>query len=277
MKDSFAEKLLLFIAFSAILSLFLITFFIFQQGVPLIFKVGLKNFFSFQWAPTRGQFGILSMIMGSLMVTVGALCIGIPLGLSCAIFLAEFSSKPVQNILKPVIELLAGIPSVVYGFIGIVVLIPLIRNLFGGSGFSVLGAGLILGVMILPTIVSISYDSIKCVPTAYRDGSFALGATRWQTILMVVLPSARSGIIAGIILGMGRAIGETMAVIMISGNALRVPHSLLDSVRTITSTIALELSYSTGDHRSALFACGSILFVIIIALNIVAIRITKRD
>lgn len=277
MKDKFAERLLLFIAFSAILSLLLITFFIFRQGVPLIFKVGLKNFFSFQWAPTRGQFGILSMIIGSLMATLGALCVGIPLGLSCAIFLAEFSSKPVQNILKPVIELLAGIPSVVYGFIGIVVLVPMIRNLFGGSGFSVLGAGIILGIMILPTIVSISYDSIKSVPAAYRDGSFALGATRWQTILMVVLPSARSGIIAGIILGMGRAIGETMAVIMIAGNALRVPHSILDSVRTITSTIALELSYSTGDHRAALFACGSILFIIIVILNIIAIRITRRD
>jgi len=277
MKDKFAERLLLFIAFSAILSLLLITFFIFQQGIPLIFKVGLKNFLSFHWAPTQGQFGILSMVMGSLMVTLGALCVGIPLGLSCAIFLAEFSSKPVQSILKPVIELLAGIPSVVYGFIGIVVLVPLIRNLFGGSGFSVLGAGIILGIMILPTIVSISYDSIKSVPAAYRDGSFALGATRWQTILMVVLPSARSGIIAGIILGMGRAIGETMAVIMISGNALRVPHSLLDSVRTITSTIALELSYSTGDHRAALFACGSVLFIIIVILNFIAIRITRRD
>jgi phosphate ABC transporter permease protein PstC len=277
MKDKFAERLLLFIAFSAILSLLLITFFIFQQGVPLIFKVGLKNFLSFHWAPTRGHFGIMSMILGSLMVTVGALFVGIPLGLSCAIFLAEFSSKQIQSILKPVIELLAGIPSVVFGFIGIVVLVPLIRNLFGGSGFSVLGAGIILGIMILPTIVSISYDSIKSVPAAYRDGSFALGANRWQTILMVVLPSARSGIIAGIILGMGRAIGETMAVIMISGNALRVPHSILDSVRTITSTIALELSYSTGDHRAALFACGSVLFIIIVVLNIIAIRITRRD
>jgi len=277
MKDKFAERLLLFIALSAILSLLLITFFIFQQGIPLIFKVGLKNFLSFHWAPTRGHFGILSMIMGSLMVTVGALCVGIPLGLSCAIFLAEFSSKQVQGILKPVIELLAGIPSVVFGFIGIVVLVPLIRNLFGGSGFSVLGSSIILGIMILPTIVSISFDSIKSVPTAYRDGSFALGANRWQTILMVVLPSARSGIIAGIILGMGRAIGETMAVIMIAGNALRVPQSILDSVRTITSTIALELSYSTGDHRAALFACGSVLFIIIVVLNIIAIRITRRD
>jgi len=277
MKDKIAQRILVIIAFSAILSLFLISFFIFQQGVPLIFRVGLKNFFSTHWAPTQGHFGILSMIVGSLMVTVGALLVGIPLGLSCAIFLAEFSSKPVQNTLKPIIELLAGIPSVVYGFIGVVVLVPIIRDIFGGSGFSVLGASIILGIMLLPTVVSISYDSIKAVPSTYQDGSLALGATRWQTILMVVLPSARSGIIAGIILGMGRAIGETMAVIMISGNALRIPHSIFDSVRTITSTIALELSYSTGDHRAALFACGSFLFVIVIILNIIAIRITKRS
>ncbi|HEX7321273.1 MAG TPA: phosphate ABC transporter permease subunit PstC [bacterium] len=276
MKDRIAQRILVVIAFSAVLSLFLISFFIFQQGVPLVFKVGLGNFFSTHWAPTQGQFGILSMIIGSLIVTAGALVVGIPLGLSCAIFLAEFSSKPVQNILKPIIELLAGIPSVVYGFIGVVVLVPVIRTLFGGSGFSVLGASLVLGIMILPTIVSISFDSIKAVPSTYRDGSLALGATRWQTILMVVLPASRSGIIAGIILGMGRAIGETMAVIMIAGNALRIPHSIIDSVRTITSTIALELSYSTGDHRAALFACGSVLFLIIIILNIVAIRITKR-
>ncbi len=277
MKDQLASRLFLFIAFSAIIALALITFFIFQQGLPLIFKVGLKNFLSLHWAPSRGQFGILSMVAGSLMITIGALFIGIPLGLSCAIFLAEFSPGRVQSILKPVIELLAGIPSVVFGFIGIVVLVPAIRHIFGGSGFSVLGASIILGIMILPTIVSISYDAIKAVPNSYRDGSLALGATRWQTIQMVIIPAARSGIIAGIILGMGRAIGETMAVIMISGNALRIPHSPLDSVRTITSTIALELSYSTGDHRAALFACGSVLFIIIVTLNIIAIRITKRE
>lgn len=276
MKEIITRRVLAIIALSSILGLFLISFFIFQQGVPLIFKAGAKNFFSAHWAPTQGHFGILSMIVGSVIVTMGALLVGIPLGLSCAIFLAEFSDRRVQAVLKPVIELLAGIPSVVYGFIGVVILIPLIRDVFGGSGFSVLGASMVLGIMILPTIVSISYDAIKAVPSAYRDGSLALGATRWQTILMVVLPSARSGIIAGIILGMGRAVGETMAVIMIAGNALRIPHSLLDSVRTITATIALELGYSTGDHRAALFACGSILFLIVILLNAVAIRITRR-
>jgi phosphate ABC transporter permease protein PstC len=217
------------------------------------------------------------MIIGSLFVTLGALIVGVPLGLACAVFLAEFSPPTIQKVLKPIIELLAGIPSVVYGFIGIVILVPLVRNLFGGSGFSVLTSALVLGIMILPTIVSISYDSLVAVPQTYREGSYALGATKWQTVLMVLFPSARSGIIAAIILGMGRAIGETMAVIMIAGNALKIPHSILDPVRTITSTIALELGYSSGDHRLALFACGSILFIIIIILNIIAIRIGNRE
>jgi phosphate ABC transporter permease protein PstC len=276
MKDNIAEKILLFIAFSAIASLLLITFFIFQQGVPLIFKIGLGNFFSTNWSPTRGHFGILSMIVGSLMVTTGALIIGIPFGLACAIYLAEFSSGVVQKTLKPIIELLAGIPSVVYGFIGIVILVPFIRESFGGPGFSVLASSIILGIMILPTIVSISYDSLLAVPDTYREGSYALGATKWQTVVKLLMPAARSGIVAGIILGMGRAIGETMAVIMIAGNALKIPHSILDSVRTLTSTIALELGYAAGDHRAALFACGSFLFIIIIILNIIAIRITGR-
>ena len=276
MKDKIAERLLLLIALSAILSLLLITFFIFQQGIPLIFKVGLGNFFSLRWAPTKGSLGILSMIIGSLMVTLGALAVGIPFGLAGAIFLAEFSSKTIQKILKPIIELLAGIPSVVYGFIGIVILVPFIRETFGGPGFSVLAASIILGIMILPTIVSISYDALRTVPNTFREGSYAVGATKWQTVVMVLLPAARSGIMAGIILGMGRAIGETMAVIMIAGNALKVPGSILDSVRTLTSTIALELGYAAGDHRAALFACGSILFLVIVILNVVAIRITSR-
>ncbi len=276
MKDKIAEKLLLFIAFSALLSLLLITFFIFEQGVPLIFRVGLKNFFSIHWAPTKGEFGILSMIIGSLMVTAGALIVGLPFGLACAIFLAEFSSKLIQKTLKPIIELLAGIPSVVYGFIGIIILVPFIREHFGGPGFSVLAASIILGIMILPTIVSISYDALSAVPPTYREGSLALGATKWQTMKMVLMPAARSGIVAGIILGMGRAIGETMAVIMIAGNALKIPHSILDSVRTLTSTIALELGYATGDHRAALFACGAFLFLIIVILNTIAVKITGR-
>ncbi|MEO0185480.1 MAG: phosphate ABC transporter permease subunit PstC [candidate division WOR-3 bacterium] len=277
MKERISEKVLLIISFSAIASLLLITIFIFAQGIPLIFKAGLKNFFSSHWAPTKNHFGILSMIVGSISVTFGALVIGVPLSLACSIFLAEFAPRSVQKTLKPIIELLAGIPSVVYGFIGIVILVPLVRGTLGGSGFSVLTASIVLGIMILPTIVSISYDSLVAVPQTYREGSYALGATKWQTVLMVLFPAARSGIIAAIILGMGRAIGETMAVIMIAGNALKIPVSVLDPVRTITSTIALELGYSTGDHRAALFACGSILFIIIVLLNIIATKIARRE
>ncbi len=276
MKDKIAEKILLLIACSAILLLLLITFFIFQQGLPLVLRIGFGNFFSAHWAPTRGFFGIFSMIIGSLMVTFGALVFGVPFGLACAVFLAEFSSSAIQKTLKPVIELLAGIPSVVYGFIGIVVLVPFIRESFGGPGFSVLSASIVLGIMIMPTIVSISYDSLIAVPKTYREGSYALGATKWQTVVMLLFPAARSGIVAGIILGMGRAIGETMAVIMIAGNALKIPGSIFDSVRTLTATIALELGYAAGDHRAALFACGSFLFLIIIILNVIAIRITGR-
>jgi phosphate ABC transporter permease protein PstC len=198
------------------------------------------------------------------------LVIGVPFGLACAIFLTEFSSKRLRRIIKPIIELLAGIPSVVYGFMGVVILIPFIRETLGGPGLSVLAASIILGIMILPTIISISIDSLQAVPPAYREGSIALGATRWQTTRMVLIPAARSGIIASIILGMGRAIGETMAVIMIAGNAIDIPHSILDPVRTLTSNIALEMGYASGEHRQALFATGVILFIIIMVLNTIA-------
>ncbi len=276
MKEKIIEKILLAIAFSAISVLALITFFIFREGVPLLWKVGLANFFGLKWAPTRGLFGILPMIIGSLWVTVGALIIGVPLGLACAVLLAEFAPKRAVVILKPTIELLAGIPSVVYGFIGVMVLLPLIRNYLGGPGFSVLACAIILAVMILPTIISISLDSIQAVPNSFREGSFALGATRWQTTTMVTIPAARSGIVTGIILGMGRAIGETMAVIMVAGNALRIAKTPLDPVRTLTSNIALELGYAAGDHRQALFATGVVLFIIIMILNSITVSLTRR-
>lgn len=259
------------IAFSAVSILAVITFFIFIEGTPIIIKYGVKNFLlGMDWYPSEKSFGILPMIVGSIEVTVGALIIGVPFGLACAVFLTEFSSKHTRQILKPVIELLAGIPSVVYGFIGVVILVPFIRNNFGGPGLSVLAASIILGIMILPTIISISIDSLLAVPRTYREGSIALGATQWQTTRMVMFPAARSGIIASIILGMGRAIGETMAVIMIAGNAINIPHSILDPVRTLTSNIALEIGYASGEHRQALFATGVVLFIIIMILNTVA-------
>jgi len=269
--DRLVRLALLVVAFSAVSILVVITVFIVSQGTPIMFRYGLKSFLTgTEWYPSEKLFGLWPMIVGSLYVTLGAMVIGVPFGLSCAIVLTEFSSKRVRTVIKPVIELLAGIPSVVYGFIGVVILVPFIRETFGGPGLSVLAASIILGIMILPTIISISVDSLQAIPPAYREGSIALGATKWQTVKMVLLPAARSGIIASIILGLGRAIGETMAVIMIAGNAAKVPGSLLDPVRTLTSNIALEMGYASGEHRQALFATGVILFIIIMVLNTAA-------
>ncbi|MCI4444675.1 MAG: phosphate ABC transporter permease subunit PstC [Candidatus Aminicenantes bacterium] len=269
---------LLMIALSAISVLVVITVFIFEQGIPIMFKYGLKNFLLGQdWYPSEKSFGLFPMIIGSLMVTFGALIIGVPLGLASAILLTEFSHRQFSRILKPVIELLAGIPSVVYGFIGLMFLVPFIREKFGGPGLSVLAASIILGIMILPTVISIAIDSIRAVPNSYREGSIALGATKWQTVRMVILPAARSGIVAGVILGMGRAIGETMAVIMVAGNAAEIPSSILQPVRTLTSNIALEMGYAAGEHREALFATGVILFVIIMILNTIANLASTRQ
>ncbi len=276
-RGKFVERVLFLLALSSISSLILITVFIFMEGLPLILQTGLKDFIlSSHWAPTKGHFGIGAMIISSLLVTLGALVIGVPLGLACAIVLAEFSHERVKSILKPTLELLAGIPSVVYGFLGVIWLVPLIRNYLGGPGLSLLAASLILGIMILPTVISISIDALSAVPNLYRDGSIALGATQWQTVRRVVLPAASSGIITAIILGMGRAVGETMAVIMVAGNALQLPTSILDPVRTLTSNIALELGYASGRHREALFATGIVLFVIIMILNLSATLVTRR-
>lgn len=269
---------LLVVAFSAISVLAVITIFIFEQGTPIMFKYGFKNFLLGQdWYPSEKSFGLFPMIVGSLMVTLGALIIGVPLGLASAIFLTEFSNRRLARILKPFIELLAGIPSVVYGFIGLMFLIPFIRENLGGPGLSVLASSIILGVMILPTVTSIAIDSIRAVPDSFREGSIALGATKWQTVKMVILPAARSGIVAGVVLGMGRAIGETMAVIMVAGNAAAIPDSILAPVRTLTSNIALEMAYASGEHRQALFATGVILFVIIMILNTIANLTSARQ
>ena len=276
-KDKCISLILLAVAMSAIAGLAVIAAFIFREGLPIMFKVGVREFlFSSAWYPGEGRFGIFPMIIGSLAVTVGAMLIGGILGLGCAIVLTQFCPRRLADFLKPSIELLAGIPSVVYGFIGVVILVPLIAEYLGGPGLSVLAASVVLGVMVLPTVTSISIDAIQAVPRAYREGSIALGATQWQTTHMVILKAAWSGIIAAIILGMGRAVGETMAVIMVAGNTLDLPHSILDPVRTLTSNIALEMGYAAGDHRKALFATGVTLFVIIMALNILALMVSRR-
>ena len=262
------QRILEAVAFSALCGLLLIALFIFKEGLPFILKIGLRDFlFSSTWDPQAGRFGIYPMVVASIWITMGAMIVGAPLGIAGAIFLTEFVPKRVMSVVKPTIELLAGIPSVVYGFIGVMVLAPIIRNHLGGPGLSVLAGSVILGVMVLPTIMSISTDVIAAVPQSYREGSLALGATRWQTVHMVVLKAARPGILASVILGMGRAVGETMAVIMVAGNAVKLPHSVLDSVRTLTANIALEMGYATGMHRQALFATGIVLFVFIVILN----------
>jgi phosphate ABC transporter permease protein PstC len=276
-REWLVSKALFLSAFSAICGLALIALFIVHEGLPIIVSQGVDGFvLSTRWQPMDGRFGILAMIVGSVAVTFGALIVAVPLGLGSAVALAEFCPKGPAMALKAMIELLAGIPSVVYGFIGLVVLVPLIREHLGGPGLSVLASSVVLGIMVLPNIVSISIDAMLAVPQSYREGSTALGATKWQTTHRVVLRAARSGIVAAVILGMGRAVGETMAVLMVAGNAVHVPNSITDSVRTLTSNIALEMGYAAGDHRRALFATGIVLFVMIMILNIVATWASRR-
>jgi phosphate ABC transporter permease protein PstC len=277
-KEWLIEKALLLIALSAVTALALIAVFVFLEGVPIMVREGLGAFlFGHRWAPTKGSFGVFPMIVGSLWVTIGALVIAGPLGIACAVFLVEIAPRRIADLVRPAIQLLAGIPSVVYGFVGIVVLVPLIREHLGGPGLSVLAAAVILGVMVLPTVISISQDALEAVPRAYKEGALALGCTHWQTIMRVILPAARTGITAAVVLGLGRAIGETMAVIMVVGNAVKVPGGLLDPARTLTSNIALEMAYASGEHREALFATGVVLFVFIMVLNTAAnLRLGRR-
>ncbi len=264
------EKMLWLSAALSVLSIVVIIGFVCVKGIPLIAKVGLGDFlFSTRWDPTNGYFGIGAMIVGSITVTAGALLWGVPLGLALSIFLAEIAPRRIAGFMSEAVNLLAGIPSVVYGFVGLVVLVPFIREHIGGWGFSILAGSLVLGIMILPTVVGIARDAILAVPKEYREGSLALGATHWQTITQIVLPAARSGIVAAVVLGMGRAVGETMAVVMVTGNVARIPSSLLDPVRTMTSNVVLEMGYAHGDHQLALFATAAVLFVFILALNLV--------
>lgn len=264
------EKLLMVSAAISIIAIILITIFIFAKGIPLLFKTGLGDFiFNLDWSPTRGSFGIGTMLIGSIAVTLASLTWAVPLGIAAAVFMAEVAPPSVGRTLGRLVELLAGIPSVVYGFFGLIVIVPIIRNNFGGNGMSVLAGAIVLGIMILPTIVNISRDSILAVPGEYKENSLALGATHYQSIWRIIIPAARSGIITAVVLGMGRAIGETMAVVMVTGNSTIIPDSLVSPVRTMTSNIVLEMGYASGDHQSALFATGAVLFILIVILNLI--------
>lgn len=268
-KELIAKILFMIAAAISVAAVVVICVFIFGNGVPAIAEIGVFDFlFGTTWRPSNEIFGIGTMIVGSLYVMAGALVIGVPLGILCAIFLANFGSNRVAKVAKAGVQLLAGIPSVVYGFFGLVVLVPFIRANLGGTGQSVLCASIVLGIMILPTIITLSESALKAVPQTYYEGALALGADHERSVMRVVLPAAVSGIMASIILAIGRAIGETMAVIMVAGNQARMPSSILKGVRTLTSNIVIEMGYAADLHREVLIATGVVLFVFILLINI---------
>ena len=275
-KEKFMHGVFLFCACVSILAVLLICVFLFANGIPAMKEIGLFDFLmGRQWKPNNNIYGILPMILGSIYVTAGAILLGVPIGILVAVFMTRFCPKWLYKILKPAVDLLAGIPSVVYGFFGLMVIVPLIRDLFGGSGTSMLAASIVLGIMILPTIISVSESAIRAVPESYYEGSLALGASHERSVFRVVLPAAASGVMAGAILGVGRAIGETMAVIMVAGNQAALPRGLFSGVRTMTANIVLEMGYAADLHREALIATAVVLFVFILIIN-VSFSVLKR-
>ncbi|MCD8048869.1 MAG: phosphate ABC transporter permease subunit PstC [Clostridia bacterium] len=267
-KETVMKYVFLVAACISVVAVALICIFMFANGFPAMAEYGVFKFLSgTEWRPGNGIYGIFPMIIGSIYVTAGAMVIGVPIGLLCAIFMARFCPDKLHGVIKPAIDLLAGIPSIVYGFFGLVVLVPLMQN-FGGSGKSVLTASILLGIMILPTIISVSEASIRAVPETYYEGALGLGATHERSVFFAVVPAAKSGIMSGIVLGMGRAIGETMAVILVAGNQPVVPDSLLAGVRTLTANVVLEMGYASGTHREMLIATAVVLFVFILLINL---------
>ena len=275
-KEKFMHGVFLFCACVSILAVLLICVFLFANGIPAMKEIGLFDFLmGRQWKPNNNIYGILPLILGSIYVTAGAILLGVPIGILVAVFMTRFCPKWLYKILKPAVDLLAGIPSVVYGFFGLMVIVPLIRDLFGGSGTSMLAASIVLGIMILPTIISVSESAIRAVPESYYEGSLALGASHERSVFRVVLPAAASGVMAGVILGVGRAIGETVAVIMVAGNQAALPRGLFSGVRTMTANIVLEMGYAADLHREALIATAVVLFVFILIIN-VSFSVLKR-
>lgn len=276
-KETAMKTICFLAACASIVAVVFICVFLFANGVPAIKEIGFSKFiFGMAWKPSNQQFGIFPMIVGSLYITAGAVIFGVPIGIFTAVFLAKYCNKMLYRFMKPATDLLAGIPSVIYGFFGVVVLVPLIRNLFGGDGSSILTASILLGIMILPSIISVSESVIRAVPDSYYEGALALGATKERGIFTVVLPAAKSGIFASIILGIGRAVGETMAVIMVAGNQARIPDSIFKGVRTLTTNIVMEMGYATDLHREALIATGVVLFVFILIINLVFAFLKRR-
>ena len=266
----------------SILAVALICIFLFANGVPAMAKIGFGKFLLGRtWQAGNGLFGIFPMIIGSIYVTAGAIIVGVPIGILAAVFLARFCPKPLYRIMKPGVELLAGITSVVYGFFGLMIIVPWVRDTFrpyyGGNGLSLFSAALLLGIMILPTIISISESAIRSVPDKYYQGALALGATHERSVFRTVVPAAKSGIMAGIVLGIGRAFGETMAVIMIAGNQAWIPDNMFQGIRTLTANIVMEMGYAQDLHREALIATGVVLFVFILIINTLFSILKRRE
>ena len=277
-KEVSMKIVFLLTALISIVAVLLICVFLFANGCPAIGEIGVLNFlFGDTWKPLQDIYGIFPMIIGSIYVTAGAIIIGVPIGLLCAVFMARFCPKKLYRILKPGINLLAGIPSIIYGFFGLVVIVPIMQDIFDGSGKSLLTASIMLGIMILPTIISVSESALRAVPESYYEGSLALGATHERSVFKAELPAAKSGVLAGVILGIGRAIGEAMAVSMIAGNQPILPEGLLSGVRTLTSNIVLEMGYAQGLHREALIATAVVLFVFILIINLSFAALKRKE
>lgn len=276
-KEGIMHALFLICACVSILAVVLICVYLFASGVPAIGEIGVTDFlFGTKWKPSSGYYGIFPMIIGSILVTGIAVVIGVPIGILCAVFMSHYCPKKLYRFVKPAINLLAGIPSIVYGFFGLVVIVPIMKELFGGSGKSLLTAGILLGIMILPTVIKTTESSLNAVPKSYYEGALALGATHERSVSFASLPAAKSGILAAIILGVGRAIGETMAVILVAGNQTVIPKSITSGIRTLTSNIVMEMGYAGGLHREALIATGVVLFVFILIINLCFSALKRR-
>lgn len=277
-KENIMKFVFLLAATVSIVAVILICVFLFASGIPAIGEIGFTEFLTGTiWRPQNGLYGILPMIIGSIYVTAGALIIGVPIGIFTAIFMAHFCPPWLYKIMKPATNLMAGIPSVVYGFFGLVILVPFVRDTFGGRGLSVLTASILLGLMILPTIISMSESAIRAVPKSYYEGGLALGASHERSVFSTVVPAAKSGIFAGVVLGLGRAIGETMAVMMVAGNQTIIPEHITDGVRTLTTNIVMEMGYAADLHREALIATAVVLFVFILIINLSFSLLKRRS
>lgn len=277
LKEKLMQLCFLLTACVSIGAVALICFYLLGNGIPTILKIGVSNFFGTVWKPSKGLYGIMPMILASCYVTAGAIIVGVPIGVLCAVYLNRFCGKRIYSVLKPAVELMAGVPSIVYGFFGLMVIVPVIQRLTGTSGKGLLTASVLLGIMILPTIISVAESALAAVPGQYYEGSLALGATHERSVFSVELPAASSGVLSGVILGIGRAIGETMAVIMIAGNQATMPSGLLKGLRTMTANIVLEMGYASGLHREALIATGVVLFVFVLIINTCFSAMKRRN